>query len=263
MTDLRGKIAVVTGAGRGVGQRAGLRLAALGAKVALIARSEEQLQRMAGVIADSGGYAVALPMDLTRQLSPDDLRDIVERELGRPAILINAAGIFGPLGPVRDTDPAAWIETLMINMVSPYVTCRAFVGGMIDAKWGRIINVSSAATLLEPGPMSSAYETSKAALNRFTRHLASELVATGVTANVFHPGDVKTEMWAEIRASTDKLGAGAAAYKDWAAWVEATGGDDPDKAADLIAHIVSDEAASVSGQFLWIESGLRKPLPSW
>ncbi|HTN98889.1 MAG TPA: SDR family oxidoreductase [Nordella sp.] len=263
MTNLQGKVAVVTGAGRGVGRQAALRLASLGAGVALIARSAEQLRETAALIEAAGGRAVALPMDLTRQLSPDDLREVAERALGPPAILVNAAGIFGPIAQLRDTDPKAWIETLMVNMVSPYVTCRAFVGAMIDAKWGRIINVSSAASLLAPGPVDSAYGTSKAALNQFTRHLASELAGTGVTANVIHPGDVKTDMWAEIQRHAERLGPEAAAYKDWAAWVETTGGDDPDKAADLIAHIVSDEARTVSGQFLWIENGLRRPIPSW
>lgn len=261
--NVRDKIAVVTGAGRGLGRRAALRLASLGASVALIARSELQLRETAALIAAAGGRAAVLPMDLTRQLSPDLLRDSVERALGRPAILINAAGVFGPLALLRDSDPQAWIEAVMVNTVSPYVTCRAFVGGMIDAGWGRIINVSSAATLLDPGPVSSAYGTSKTALNQFTRHLASELEGTGVTANVIHPGDVKTDMWAEIRSQAEALGPEAAAYKDWAAWIGATGGDDPEKAADLIAHIVSNEGAAASGQFLWIENGLRRPIPSW
>jgi NAD(P)-dependent dehydrogenase (short-subunit alcohol dehydrogenase family) len=70
---------------------------------------------------------------------------------------------------------------------------------MVDAGWGRIVNVSSAAALAPPGPLNSAYATSKVALNQLTRQLAAELVGTGVTANVIHPGEVKTEMWADIR----------------------------------------------------------------
>jgi NAD(P)-dependent dehydrogenase (short-subunit alcohol dehydrogenase family) len=260
---LEGKIAVVTGAGRGVGQRAALRLAARGADVALIARSEGQLRETADAIAGIGRRAAVIPIDLAREPVPDRIRDAVEAGLGRPSILVNAAGTFGPLAHIRDSDPAEWIATMTVNMVSHYVTCRAFVGGMIEQGWGRIINVSSAAALLEPGPIDSAYATSKAALNHFTRHLAAELAGTGVTANVIHPGDVKTDMWADIRARADSLGDAAAGYRQWVEWVGATGGDDPEKAADLIARLAGDESAAINGQFLWIEGGLREPTPSW
>ena len=80
----------------------------------------------------------------------------------------------------------------MINTVGSYLISRAFLSGMVGEGWGRIINLSSAASLGTPGPLTSAYATSKVALNQFTRHLASELDGTGVTANVVHPGDVKT-----------------------------------------------------------------------
>ena len=80
---------------------------------------------------------------------------------------------------------------MMVNMVSHYLTCRAFVGGMIDQGWGRIVNVTSANALHPPGPLHSAYATSKAALNHFTRHLAAEVKGTGVTANVIHPATSK------------------------------------------------------------------------
>ena len=129
--------------------------------------------------------------------------------------------------------------------------------------WGRIINFSSAAALHPPGPLNSAYGTSKVALTQFTRHLAAELAGTGVTANVLHPGDVKTEMWAAIRDEADRLGPEAEGYRKWVRWVEETGGDDPGKAADLVARLASDESGGVSGRFLWIEGGLQAPIPSW
>ena len=87
--------------------------------------------------------------------------------------------------------------------------------------------------------------------------------SAGVTANVIHPGDVKTEMWADIRTKARRLGAPAAHFLQWADWVEKTGGDDPQKAADLILNLMEDEAASVNGQFLWIKDGLQAPIPSW
>jgi NAD(P)-dependent dehydrogenase (short-subunit alcohol dehydrogenase family) len=137
------------------------------------------------------------------------------------------------------------------------------VGGMIDAGWGRIVNVTSAASLHPPGALNSAYGTAKVALNQLTRHLAAELDGTGVTANVIHPGDVKTDMWQDIRDRVAVMGPEAQAYREWAAWVEETGGDPPHKAVDLVLRLTSDEGAATNGRFCWVEEPLQAPIPSW
>jgi NAD(P)-dependent dehydrogenase (short-subunit alcohol dehydrogenase family) len=191
------------------------------------------------------------------------LADVIAQCLGPPAILVNAAGSFGPLQLIRESDVAAWIQTFMVNTIAPYLTCRAFVGGMVDQGWGRIVNVSSAAALSPPGPLNSAYATSKAALNQLTRHLAVELAGTAVTANVIHPGEVKTEMWADIWEQARRAGPQGAGLVRWAEWVAATGGDPPSKAAELVLALMSEAAAGINGQFLWIANGLKAPLPSW
>ncbi|MDZ4766147.1 MAG: SDR family NAD(P)-dependent oxidoreductase [Chloroflexota bacterium] len=263
--QLAGRVAVVTGASRGVGRRIAVRLGKQGAAVALIARSADALNETAAEIAAHGGKTLVLPADLSQ---PDyavvtDLKARIESALGVPTILINAAGVFGPIALLKDADPAGWLETIAINTLSPFLFCRAFVGGMIAAKWGRIVNVTSAAALHPPGPTNSAYGTSKVALNQMTRHLAAELDGTGVTANVIHPGDVKTEMWADIREKVKAMGAEADGYHQWVRWVEQTGGDDPEKSADLVLNLMRDSAKDVSGQFLWIEGGLQDPIPSW
>ncbi len=263
VTDLGGKIAVVTGASRGLGQRVAWRLSQLGADVALLARSEAALQHLQQKMAAHGARTLAVPVDVGDPQSVHRAKGVIERDLGIPSILVNAAGVFGPIDLVKDSDPAAWIETMRINTIGPYLTCRAFVGGMMDRGWGRIVNVSSAAALHEPGPINSAYGTSKAALNQFTRHLASELKGTGVTANAIHPGDVKTDMWEYIKGASQRLGSAAEAYSKWADWVQETGGDDPEKAANLIADLMSENAAGVNGRFLWIQDGLQSPIPSW
>lgn len=203
--DLKGQVAVVTGASRGVGRAIAAALESRGLVVATVARSAARFA------AD-----VSNPADVAR------LKTAVETELGRPTILIHAAGIFGPIALIKDSDPKEWIETLMIDTVGPYLVSRAFLDGMIDAGWGRIVSLSSAASLHTPGPLNSAYGTAKVALNQFTRHLAAELEGTGVTANVIHPGDVKTAMWTDIR---DKTGAveGNSGYDRWVEWVEKNG----------------------------------------
>ncbi len=179
------------------------------------------------------------------------------------AILVNAAGIFGPIALIRDADPEAWLQTVMIDAVAPFYTRNAFVGGMLDAGWGRIVNVTSAASLHPPGALNSAYGTAKVALNQLTRHLAAEIAGTGVTANVIHPGDVKTDMWADIRDRVAVMGAVAENYISWADWVEETGGDPPEKAVALMLHLTSDAGADINGEFCWVEDPLQAPIPSW
>jgi NAD(P)-dependent dehydrogenase (short-subunit alcohol dehydrogenase family) len=204
-----------------------------------------------------------VPTDVSDISSVENLKSTVLKQLGKPSVLINAAGVFGPIQLIAQSDPQRWIETIATNTIGPYLTCRAFVSDMIDARWGRIINFSSAAALHLPGPLNSAYGTSKVALNQFTRHLATELNGTGVTANVIHPGEVKTAMWAAIRDESQPTGVVGSGYRAWAGLVEKTGGDDPQKALDLCLKIIDDKAAGTNGKFLWIEDGMQAPIPSW
>ena len=263
MLDLQGKTAVVTGAGRGLGRRVALGLANRGAKVALVARDRDALLDALEEIRRAGGAGVALAADVSQIEAVDALAARVQAEVGPPQILINAAGVFGPIQHVVESEPRRWIETLAVNTVGPYLTCRAFAPAMIARGWGRIVNFSSAASLHPPGPLNSAYGTSKVALNQFTRHLAAELAGTGVTANVIHPGEVKTQMWATIRRESQATGPAGEGYRDWAEHVAQTGGDDPQKTLDLILELLDDKSALVNGQFLWIAGGLQTPLPSW
>ncbi|MCC7264606.1 MAG: SDR family oxidoreductase [Candidatus Latescibacteria bacterium] len=258
--ELKGKVAVVTGASRGLGRQVAVELAAQGAAVALVARGAAALEEVAAQLRRAGQQALAVPADVTEVQQVASLKTRVEAELGVPTILINAAGIFGPIQLIKDSEPAAWVQTLQINTVAPYLTCRALVGGMIARGWGRILNFTSAAALHPPGPLNSAYGTSKVALNQFTRHLAAELEGSGVTANVMHPGDVKTEMWADIRDQAKAMGPEAEAYRQWVKWVEQTGGDDPAKAARRVLQLMGE---GINGRFLWIEEPLQAPIPSW
>ncbi len=228
-----------------------------------MARNPIQLLDTARAIHQAGGAALALPTDASRPEAVEALKARVEAEFGPPQILINAAGVFGPIQRIEDSDPERWIETLAVNTIAPYLTCRAFVRGMIERGWGRIVNFSSAAAFHVPGPLNSAYGTSKVALNHFTRHLAAELAGTGVTANAIHPGEVKTAMWAAIRQESQPLGPEADGYRAWAEHVAQTGGDDPQKALDLVLELIDEKSAGVNGQFLWIHGGLQTPLPSW
>lgn len=262
-TGANDRVAVVTGAGRGLGRAVSVALAARGHPVFGVARHEDELAETADKCFSVGGRMIARRVNVSDPDAVADLATTVREQLGPPSILVNAAGMFGPIALIRDGDPRAWVETVMVDALAPYLTIHAFVGDMIDAGWGRIVNVTSAASLHPPGQLNSAYGTAKVALNQLTRHLAAEIEGTGVTANVIHPGDVKTDMWRDIRDRVATMGPEAAPYRQWAAWVEETGGDPPQKAVDLVLRLTSDEGADVNGQFCWVDDPLQAPIPSW
>jgi len=263
MADQQGRIAIVTGGGRGLGQAISLGLAQRGATVVAVARSEEQLRETEELAGDAGTEVEAFACDVSDHRAVGQLRKAVLDRLGPPTILVNAAGMFGPIALIKDTDPEEWQRTIMVDAVAPFFVINAFLGGMLDAGWGRIVNITSAASLHPPGPLNSAYGTAKVALNQLTRHLAAEIAGSGVTANVIHPGDVKTAMWADIRDRVVGMGSVAENYISWADWVEQTGGDPPEKAVALVMHLTSDAGGQTNGEFCWVEDPLQAPIPSW
>ena len=263
MADQQGRVAVVTGGGRGLGRAIALGLADRGAKVAVVARSEDQLKETERLGEAAGGTIAAFPCDVSDPVAVSRLKDEVTERMGTPTILVNAAGMFGPIALIKDVDPLAWQRTMMVDAMAPFFTSQAFVSGMLDEGWGRIVSVTSAASLHPPGPLGSAYSTAKVALNQMTRHLAAEIAGSGVTANVIHPGDVKTEMFEDIRDRCEGMGPIAANYVEWAKWVEETGGDPPHKAVDLVLRLTSDAGGDTNGMFCWIDEPLQAPIESW
>lgn len=253
-------LALVTGSSRGLGREIAIGLAQSGHKVIAVARSTSALKSLS---KEHSGSIFAYEADVSDHTAIDRLAERVLKDHGTVQILVNAAGVFGPVDLIHKTDPKLWAETIMIDTIAPYFTTRAFLAGMLDKRWGRIINISSAAALHPPGALNSAYGTSKVALNQLTRHLAAEISGSGVTANVIHPGDVKTEMWADIKAKALSLGDVGKDYTAWVNWVEETGGDDPKKAMELVLEIVSPSHDAINGRFLWIKDPLQAPIASW
>ncbi len=254
------QLALVTGASKGLGRQMALGLASAGYKVIAVARSKSDLDLLAQV---NSQLIFPYVCDVSENRDVEALAAKVKSKHGEVQILVNAAGVFGPINLIYKTDPDQWAKTVLIDTLAPYFTTRAFLPGMLAKKWGRIINVSSAAALHPPGALNSAYGTSKVALNQFTRHLAAEISGSGVTANVIHPGDVKTEMWADIKEKAIALGDVGKDYTAWVDWVAQTGGDDPKKAMELILEIVSPSHDGINGRFLWINEPLQAPIPSW
>lgn len=200
MGQLEGKVAIVTGASRGIGAAAAFVLAKAGAAVVLVARDGKRASRLADEIAASGGRAMVIPCDVAEYGSVHRMVDETERRLGNIDILVNNAGIIEPIGPLAQSDPAAWRRSIEVNLVGAYHTARATLPRMLEAGKGTVINVSSAAAH-RPLEGWSAYCSGKAGLAMLTEAIALECVDAGVRVFGLAPGVVDTDMQAVIRAS--------------------------------------------------------------
>ena len=197
---LNNRVALVTGGGRGIGQAISLGLAELGARVAVLARSADQVRETAARITSSGGQALALPADVG---DPDQVAaalDTIAQRWGEIQLLVNNAAVVWPLGPSATIDASQWATAIAINVTAAARLTFTVLPGMLAQDWGRIVNVSSGIAA-SPAAMlrANAYATSKAALEAHTLNLAAELAGTGVTVNVYRPGGVDTAMQAWIR----------------------------------------------------------------
>jgi NAD(P)-dependent dehydrogenase (short-subunit alcohol dehydrogenase family) len=242
-------VALVTGGGRGIGRAVALELARRGAAVAVLARSATEVAAVAAEIEAAGGRAVALSVDIADHATLE--RALAEAAaLGPIDRLVSNAAVVGPLGPLAESDPAAWAANLQINLVGAYHCLRAVLPGMVARGWGRVIHVSSGAALGSGIRNGSAYSVSKAGLDMLTRAAAAEVAGSGVTVNGVYPGVVDTRMQTDIRATpADQLGAETATY--FAGLHERGELRDP---AEPAALIVALAASALNGEIVRIGS---------
>ncbi len=190
---LKGEVAIVTGAGRGIGRQIALTQAAEGARVALMARTAAEIGAVAEEITAAGGVARAWPVDVTDLAATERVVAEVEADLGPVALVTNNAAAFAAIGPIWEVDPAAWWRDVETNVRGPFHLCRAVLPAMIARQRGRIINMTGGGTA-GSFPMGSGYATSKAGVLRFTECVADSVADTGVLVFAMDPGLVRTAM---------------------------------------------------------------------
>jgi 2-hydroxycyclohexanecarboxyl-CoA dehydrogenase len=235
------RVALITGGGRGIGRAIALRLASDGLAVAVAARTREQVEDTARAAA---GRALALRVDVS---DADSIAAAVEhttRELGPIDVLVNNAGV-AESAPFVKTEPDFWERHFAINVRGPYLLTRAVLPGMLERRWGRVINVASLAGLFG-SPYVTAYTASKHALVGFTRALATEVSGKGVTVNALCPGFTATDIvWNGARNIVAKTGK---SFDDAVkALAEMNPGRrlvEPDEVADAAARLVADDVTN-------------------
>lgn len=250
MTDTPARVAIVTGAARGIGAATAIRLAADGLAVAVLDLDEEATSETVTAITGAGGRAIGVGADVS---DADQVAVAVSRvagELGEPTVLVNNAGVIRDNLLFKMTDQD-WDAVIGVHLRGAFLMSRAVQAYMTKAKWGRIVNLSSTSALGNRGQAN--YSAAKAGLQGFTKTLAIELGPFGVTANAIAPGFIVTDMTA---ATAARVGVPFDVFQKGAAeQIPVRRVGRPEDIAHTVSFLASDGAGFVSGQVIYVAGG--------
>src|SRR5687768_2414790 len=244
------RVAIVTGAARGIGAATALRLAQDGFAVGVLDLDESAGKGTVDAIEAAGGRAHAVGANVCDSDAVEAAVERITTELGAPTVLINNAGVTRDNMLFKMTEDD-WDTVMNVHLRGAFLMTRAVQKHMIEAKWGRIVNLSSVSALGNRGQAN--YSTAKAGLQGFTKTLAIELGKFGVTANAIAPGFIETEM---TRAAADRMGIPFDDFiKGAASQIPVARVGQPEDVANLVAFFVSEGAGFVSGQVVYAAGG--------
>jgi len=243
---LKGRIALVTGASRGLGKAMAVALASEGAGVALVSRGEAELNQVAAEIQAAGGVAAVFPADVASEEQVLQTESRVRARLGKVSILINNAGL-NVRKSVTDLTPEDWRRVIETNVSSAFLLCRSFVPHMKGQGYGRILNIASVMGSISL-PNRTAYSASKAALLGFTRSLALELAEERITVNTISPGLFETELARPVLDNPE-------IKAQFLANIPLARTGKPEEIGALAVYLCSDDAGYITGSDILIDGG--------
>lgn len=255
---LGGQVAVVTGAGRGIGRAIARRFAAEGAAVLVTARTAEEVDRVAAEIRQAGGRSEGVTADVSREQDCERIVRTARTRLGAIHILVNNAGIYGPVKEGQEVSPVEWDEVQAINLRGPFLLSRLVLPEMYQRGSGVILNISSVSGKTSHA-FGAPYMASKAGLLGLTRALAAEGARRGVRVNAICPGPVKDTGMAQQLGPLfgEKLGVSPEQqWEDLMQRILQGRGQTPDEIAAAALFLASDQATAITGQAFNVDGGM-------
>lgn len=244
---LKDKVAIVTGGGRGIGEAIALAFAREGARLAIASRTKTELDQVASQIENLGGQVQVIPTDVSQR---DNVTRLIEATLtayGQIDVLVNAAGVYGPIGPMWDVDVDKWIQAMKINLFGTFMCCHTVLPHMIERRQGKIVNFSGGGAA-SPLPRFTAYGVSKTAIVRLTETLAEEVKEFNVQVNAVAPGAVDTSLQDDVLTAGERAGDLLARIRRLRETGE--GGVPRELPAELVVFLASDDSDGLSGKLI-------------
>ncbi len=251
--ELRGKVVIVTGASRGIGEGIAKRFGREGARVALVARSAGDLEKVAGEVKAAGGDALAVPCDVTKSADVDRVFEQVRLRWGTLDLLVNNAGWASPIAHILEMDEKHWDTVIATNLKSVYLFSHRAANVMVDnGTRGAIVNISSFAAARAHRYM-AAYDATKGGMEAMTRTMAIDLAPFGIRVNVVGPGAIHTQEY-------EPLGEEAKARRGSVVPLGRVGY--PEDIAGAVVFLCSDDASYITGQTIYVDGGMLAQLRS-
>jgi NAD(P)-dependent dehydrogenase (short-subunit alcohol dehydrogenase family) len=254
---LAGKVAVITGGGRGIGRAVALKFAGEGAAVVVAARTKSEIEAVAKEIGDARGRAAAVPADVAEEKNCEYLIRAAEAQFGRVDILVNNAGEYGPVKPIEEITPQEWDRVIAVHLRGAYLLTRLVLPGMYARASGAILNISSLSAKSAFG-WGSPYAAAKAGMLGLTRVAAAEAARKGVRVNAICPGPVTETKMSKDLGKTLAERIGVSEEKQLASFLETVlqgRGQTADEIAAAALFLCSDHASAITGQSLNVDGG--------